>query len=247
MLSDRLITSWGQGYPDWQVEVVRTINDVSWFSVVLMILYRQVTLQQSALINSEAQYRDLFAANPNPMWIYSIKTLRFVMVNDACLDKYGYSEDEFLNMSIFNIRPEAEHARLKEILKDPRQGIRQAGIWRHVKADGKEISMAVTSHPLGFNGEPCKLVMATDVTEVLDKEARLQTLNDTLLRIAWSHSHELRKPLCSILGMLPLLSSPETKEEQGNLLHMLEACAYELDDSLIRNSKVIEQLSKDNG
>ena len=50
----------------------------------------------------------LFYCHPDPMWIYDRETLRFLDVNDAAIAKYGYSRDEFLAMTIKDIRPKEE-------------------------------------------------------------------------------------------------------------------------------------------
>jgi PAS domain S-box-containing protein len=57
------------------------------------------------LQTSEAKYRLAFESNPFPMWIYDESTLRFLTVNDAAVVQYGYSADEFLSMTIKDIRP----------------------------------------------------------------------------------------------------------------------------------------------
>jgi PAS domain S-box-containing protein len=65
----------------------------------------------------EEQYRILFDHNPNPMWVYDLETLRFLAVNDAAVYHYGYSRDEFFGMTIRDIRPPEDLARLDENLR----------------------------------------------------------------------------------------------------------------------------------
>ena len=57
------------------------------------------------LRESEASYRRLFEVNPHPMWVYDLETLRFLAVNDAAVRRYGYSREEFLALTIRDIRP----------------------------------------------------------------------------------------------------------------------------------------------
>ena len=92
------------------------------------------------------------------------------------------------------------------------------------------------------------MVMATDVTELLNKEMKLQdsyqkikVSNETLLHIAWSNSHELRKPLCSILGLIVLLKSSPDDRERDEYVNLLEVCSIELDNVIKQNN---EELSK---
>ncbi|HEX9654300.1 MAG TPA: PAS domain-containing protein, partial [bacterium] len=70
---------------------------------IIDITVRQIA--ERRLRQSEEQYRLLFEKNPHPMWVYDPKTLAFLVVNDSAVRHYGYSHDEFLTMSIKDIRP----------------------------------------------------------------------------------------------------------------------------------------------
>src|SRR5690349_10607763 len=63
---------------------------------------------------SEGQYRLMFDSNPHPMWVYDIYTLQFLAVNNAAINHYGYSREEFLNMTLIDIRPESDVSNLVE-------------------------------------------------------------------------------------------------------------------------------------
>lgn len=130
---------------------------------------------ESALHASEARYEELFAANPQPMWFYDLETLGFLAVNAAAVKHYGYSEAEFLAMTIADIRPREDLERLNENLIRTRQqsgtaGPDRAGIWRHLRKDGSIINVEITSHVLEFKGRPAEVVLAADVTERLRAE-----------------------------------------------------------------------------
>ena len=64
------------------------------------------------LQQSEAAFQLLFTNNPQPMWVFSVETLRFLDVNTAAIAFYGYSREEFLNMRITDIRPPEDVPRL---------------------------------------------------------------------------------------------------------------------------------------
>jgi PAS domain S-box-containing protein len=119
-----------------------------------------------ALRESEALYRMLFEANPQPMWVYDLETLAFLEVNDAALARYGYSRDEFLAMTIADIRPAEDLPRLREnIARVGAQPLDKAGIWQYCTKDGTVIDVEITSHVLNFGGRRAELVLASDVTE----------------------------------------------------------------------------------
>src|SRR5450756_400973 len=64
---------------------------------------------QEELKGSEKQYRLLFQGNPHPMWVFDLETLRLLEVNEAAVQHYGYSRDEFLGMTITDLRVHGPH------------------------------------------------------------------------------------------------------------------------------------------
>lgn len=153
--------------------VYQVINDVAFFSFSAMILYNMIKLQENKIIMSEDQYRNLFLSNPTPMWIFNKDTLQFVEVNDAAIEKYGYSRDEFLKLTIKDIRPESDHTRLEQLTNESKDGINTAGRWEHLKKSGEKINVSIVSHPVVFNRQRCKMVIATDITDIVLKEQQV--------------------------------------------------------------------------
>src|SRR3954464_301067 len=80
------------------------------------------------LRDSETRYRHLFDANPLPMWVYDLDSLKFLAVNDAAVEHYGYSRQQFLAMSIADIRPDSEVLAVQEIARKGQAGLTHAGI-----------------------------------------------------------------------------------------------------------------------
>ena len=119
----------------------------------------------AALAESEERYRLLFESNPHPLWVFDLETLAFLAVNDAAIVKYGYSREEFLSMTIKDIRPPEDVPVLLEKVSRSREGFDEAGTWRHRKKGGTIIDVEITSHTLTFAGKKATLVMAIDVTE----------------------------------------------------------------------------------
>jgi PAS domain S-box-containing protein len=101
---------------------------------------------QEALRTSEAGYRELFERNPQPMWVYDQETLAFLRVNDAAIAHYGYSREEFLAMTIRDIRPPEDVSRLLENVSAGRSGLSQAELWRHRRKDGSDILVEIAAH-----------------------------------------------------------------------------------------------------
>ncbi|CDM65019.1 PAS domain S-box protein [Pyrinomonas methylaliphatogenes] len=132
---------------------------------------------QRALRESEARYRLLFESNPLPMWVYDLETLAFLDVNEAAIRHYGYSREEFLSMTIQDIRPREDLSTLMNRVKhiaDSDQRYHRSGVWRHRKKDGTIIEVEIISHILELNGRRSKLVLANDVTEKRRAEEALR-------------------------------------------------------------------------
>jgi diguanylate cyclase (GGDEF)-like protein/PAS domain S-box-containing protein len=137
-----------------------------------------------ALRRNDERFRGLFDTHPVPMYIFDRDSLRFMAVNGAAVQQYGYSESEFLEMTIREIRPSAEVSRLESHLSrsesSPKLGRTMAGVWHHRRKDGSTISADISYHSLSFMGRPAIFVLADDVTEQINAEAEAQRSNQML-------------------------------------------------------------------
>lgn len=120
---------------------------------------------------SEEKYRTLFLKSPLPKWIYDNETLKFVEVNEAAIRHYGYSREEFLNMTIKDIRPAEDLALLLEDVKKIKPGSEtNRGNWRHLKKNGELIIVETLAHPIDYDNRKTRMVIVNDITEKLKAE-----------------------------------------------------------------------------
>ncbi|HEX3203681.1 MAG TPA: PAS domain S-box protein [Nitrospiraceae bacterium] len=154
--------------------VIRQAEQLERTVLELRLYTEELTHSQQILREGEERYRLLFESNPHPMWVYDQDTLAFLAVNNAAVTHYGYARDEFLSMTIRDIRPPEDIPALMQKVAMSKEGLDVAGIWRHRKKDGTIIDVEVTSHTLMFGGRRAEVVLAHDVTERKRAEEALQ-------------------------------------------------------------------------
>src|SRR5262249_1493072 len=113
----------------------------------------------------EASFRLLFESNPLPMWVFDVTTLRILTVNDAAITHYGYSREQFLTMSVMDIRTAEDRDRVQQFISTKAGTQHGEHIWRHLKSDGSEIEVAVHSRSLRYEGRLAVLVAIRDITD----------------------------------------------------------------------------------
>jgi|GEM_PF-1538042 len=117
------------------------------------------------LKKSEDKYRFMFDNNPQPNWIYDLETLSFLEVNEAAIQHYGYSKEEFLSMTLKDIRPPEDIPSLLENVNHTRNPLNNSGEWRHIKKNAELIFVEIISHTVIFNGREARHVLIQDITD----------------------------------------------------------------------------------
>jgi PAS domain S-box-containing protein len=131
------------------------------------------------LKQSEQHYRLLFENNPLPAWIFDVSSLQFLEVNQAAIEFYGYSTDEFLSMTIRDIRPKEEIVFVEEDLRRitaNRKPLER--VWKHLKKNGEIVHAEVRAHSFTYGTRKARLVMVNDVTTTVKSEALLKKSNE---------------------------------------------------------------------
>jgi two-component system cell cycle sensor histidine kinase/response regulator CckA len=118
----------------------------------------------------------LFDRNPNPMWTFDARTLRFLSVNEAAIERYGYSRDELLAMTIRDIRPAVGVSQLDRWLANEPGARNFPTTTRHQRKDGSVLDVEIYATPFDTDDGPAWLICAIDVTARKRAEAAARRL-----------------------------------------------------------------------
>lgn len=182
---------------------------------------------------SQKRYSDLFQLNPQPLWVYDLETLKFLAVNQAAIQQYGYSREEFLAMTIRDIRPPQEIPQLEKALQVPLQSKERdaQGDFTHQRKNGEKIRVDIRSNVIQYGNRRAEVVMAVDITERYMQTQAIKKQNERLKEIAWIQSHVVRAPLSRIMGLISLIEQQAVPEnEEKDLLPLIISSSHELDE-----------------
>jgi PAS domain S-box-containing protein len=148
---------------------------------VIDISDRMQVVQQ--LRDAKNRFRMLFERNPLPCWVYDVETLRFLEVNATAVEHYGYSREEFLAMTVLDIRPVEDRPAARADADGP---VRRDGLlWRHLRKDCSLLQVRVYAVDIELDGHPARIALAEDVTQRLALQEEL----------AWRAHHDTRTGL----------------------------------------------------
>lgn len=167
----------------WEDISITPIHDHSGKTTNYLAIKQDITDRKQTeelLRQNEEKYRYMFVNNPEPMWIYDIQTLAFLEVNSAAIDHYGYSRDEFLAMTLKDIRPKDDIESLIADVNNSPEMYSPASEWRHIKKDGELINVEIISHPIVYNDRKARHVLVNDITKRKKAEDEIKELNANL-------------------------------------------------------------------
>jgi PAS domain S-box-containing protein len=160
-------------------------SNMIFLSIVITVLIHRIFDGLQLTINKKERlkerYKGIFDESPLPMWLFDTNTLLFLDVNGAAVRHYGYSKEEFLSMSIKDIRPAASAKKLQELVKQNAEtGVHYNGNFEHLKKNGEHIYVNIESSLLSLGDNKVRLVLANDITEQLANQLEVFNINQKI-------------------------------------------------------------------
>jgi PAS domain S-box-containing protein len=167
----------------WESITISPIHDNFGKIINYLAVKQDITQRKQIeenLRQNEEKYRFMFMNNPQPMWIYDMETLQFLEVNNAAISHYGYTREEFLGMTIRDIRPQEDVEALLMDVKNTKDSLSSAREWRHRKKNGEIINVEIGSHSITYNDRNARHVLVNDITQRKLIEQEITALNENL-------------------------------------------------------------------
>jgi PAS domain S-box-containing protein len=191
--------------------------------------------RNASLEDSERRHRLLFDSNPLPMWAWDAETMLISAVNEAALQQYGYTRDEFLSLRIVDLLDESERPRFQSARLPFAEARQSAGTWQHRTASGERVEMEVVTTSSRRLGRPSWLSVGIDVTArraaeralaLSEEQLRQSQKMEAIGAFAGGISHDFNNLLTGVLGYCDLaLGDAETSEAVQADLREIRALA----------------------
>lgn len=163
-----------------------TVNaNLVFFNIVCVLLIRYIfnSLQLTILSKDQLQrnYKNIFDLSPTPMFLFDATSLHFLNVNKAAIVHYGYSREEFSNITILDIQPPEKKREAEEKIREHiRTREFYSAIVNHQKNNGEVIDVKIESNTIDYDGIAARLVLATDMTEQVKNQQSILNANQRL-------------------------------------------------------------------
>jgi PAS domain S-box-containing protein len=155
--------------------------------IIIFVLYLLVGKKRQSRKRFVEDYKRLFVGIPTPMYIYDGRTFKFLAVNDATVEQYGYTREELLNLKITDIRPPEEIPALLKFHESLPEGHVNAGRMLHWNKTQQRFYVSVYTHQTIFEGKDARQVLIVNIDEkmraeqiVSEKSAELENMLDSI-------------------------------------------------------------------
>jgi PAS domain S-box-containing protein len=137
---------------------------------------KESSVENGRVVFEQIIYQDLFEYNPQPMWVYDLESYRILDVNEAAVRHYGYTKEEFLSLTVKDLRPEQDVPLVTAAVENLKRHERlfTSGVYRHQKKNGEIIQVRIQGNIIYINGRKAELILITDITALIIAETEKQ-------------------------------------------------------------------------
>ncbi|HEX3951897.1 MAG TPA: MASE1 domain-containing protein [Steroidobacteraceae bacterium] len=211
------------------------IVSLSGLSIVITALLGEREAAALEVLRAEQRYAQIFNGSPQPLWVHSRDSLRFLVVNDAATRQYGWSREELLSRSVEILSAEAK----QPVLPPVHDAYVTADLplepyeTRHRTKDGRVLEVEVWTQSIDCGGQPGELVFAIDVTERRAfGQALMEAIGGEQRRIAQEMHDGLGQELTGLALSVRALANRAQKER--------DAISFDLDQLALLATSCIQ-------
>jgi len=182
---------------------------------------------EKALRESEAQYRLVFTENPQPMWIFDVRSSRFLAANNAALRQYGFTPEESSALTVRDLLPGSAVGKFLQYVAECCTGTESRGHWQHLRKDGTPIEVEISATDITYAGVPARLVLAEDIGERRRREAQSRQAGrmELIGRVASGLADHFNNTLTVVQGHASVLLKKTNDPAMVRQLNQISAAA----------------------
>jgi PAS domain S-box-containing protein len=212
---------------EWEQEAALRHADLTRTNKALQDELARLERTEKVLRESEAHFRSLFLEHPQPMWIFDLRSQRFLAVNKAALRHYGYTQEEFMALSAGEMMPAELGADFARDVARPCSSAEARGVWHHVRKDRTVMEVEIASLDIRHAGIPARLVVANDISSRRHQEAAVRDAERMAVigHVAGGVAHHLNNALTVVEGHASLLQRQELDPEANEHLAQISQAA----------------------
>ncbi|RKR84823.1 PAS domain S-box-containing protein [Mucilaginibacter gracilis] len=180
LLRDRLIFLLKSRFGYTNFEALNRGHGFAFVIATGILLFFLIRRHSRQVILNENEYRELYEANPSPMWIYDPQTLKIISVNQTAITVYGYTKEQFLQMTVLDIHPGRDHEKLLAALAGDINTFNHSGVWAQFKNDRSVLCAELSLSKINFRGKTALMVLARDHSLIIAQEKMLKKANHDL-------------------------------------------------------------------
>lgn len=200
-----------------------------------------------ALQQSEMNFRNMFEMASEGLYISELETGKFLAVNQAMCDMFGYSERGIKKITIHQLCSPEERSIQKKAFRNLFLGAEIRNHERlYLRKSGSKVSVLTSAHPIEWYKRKAVYGSIRDITMITEYRTQIEMKNREIMDFTHVVTHDMRNPLTSLMTIFDFLQMEEfkiTKEKRDDMYSMAKQSLnylYELVENLLQCTRLEE-------